>query len=224
MIRRGKIRNRPYLWHAARFASAGRHRHTWFHRLVRAPRSPLLFQRASISRNYWQEANDARQAPEEDAAWPLYREAIIKLGDPAQKEEHPRVEGDWIEAGRGGPHWAELKAIVERNQESIRLAHEGAKKPRLGYLLGDPRDHEFYRAAGATWLIKPDAPTVDSNVPLCSVLLTGIDRLRGLLQLLRADAAVAAEAGDGSRAVEDFIALLRSANKPSSRTAFSSSR
>ncbi len=123
MIRRGKIRNRPYLWHAARFALRAAGIGTLgFIALYALLAARFYFSAPSISRNYWQEANDARQAPEEDAAWPLYREAIIKLGDPAQKEEHPRVEGDWIEAGRGGPHWAELKAIVERNQESIRLA------------------------------------------------------------------------------------------------------
>ncbi len=209
LIRRGKIRNRPYLWHAARFAlraaGVGTLVFIAFYGLLAAR---FYFSVPNITRNYWKEANDARRAPDGDPAWPLYREALVKLGDPAQNEDHPRVDGDWIEAGPDGPHWAELKTIVKRNQESIRLTREAAKKPSLGYLIGDPGDREYYQATHADWLVGKEYPTAEENRLLVYAEVDHAVQLRDLGRLLQADAAVAAEARRGDQFVEDFAAII----------------
>ena len=75
-------------------------------------------------------------------------------------------------------------------------------------MLGNAADNQYFREHDADWLVRETSQTVDENVPLISGNLTGPQEMRELGRLLAADAAVAANANDGARVVEDFTALL----------------
>ena len=208
LIRRGKIRNRPWPWHAAIFTLRALAGTTAAIVIVYAlMMARFYFSVPTISRNYWVEENDARAADPGDAAWPFYREAIITLGGYSSKEPNFRVKEDWIEEGPTGKHWPDLLAIVECRQDAIQLVRKGAKKSRLGYLLGNTEDQEYFRKYSADWLVG-QTQTAEENLPLISAILTGPHEIRELGRLLKADAAVAAAANNGARVVEDFTALL----------------
>ncbi|HVU90034.1 MAG TPA: hypothetical protein VHD36_22065, partial [Pirellulales bacterium] len=209
LIRRGKIRNRPLPWHAARFTLRALVGATAAFVVVYSlMMARFYFSVPAINRNYWIETNEARAAVPGDAAWPLYREALTKLGPYSDKDLNSRVKFNWIDEGPTGKHWHDLVAIVERRQDAIHLVREGAQKPRLGYLFGNAADNQYFREQGADWLVRGTSQTVDENVPLISGNLIGPQEMRELGRLLAADAAVAAHANDGTRVVEDFTALL----------------
>ncbi|HEY4311495.1 MAG TPA: hypothetical protein VGN12_18750 [Pirellulales bacterium] len=207
LIRRGKIRNRTWIWHCGRmFLRASGVTLLTFTVVYAVLAARFYFSAPTMARNYWLEANQARETA--DAAWPLYREALVKLGDPRDQQQHPRVEGGWFEEGPGGAHRTALADAVKRQQKSIELTRAGAKKPRLGFLIGDPADHNFYRAAQADWLLGNETPPATENQPLINAILSAPQQIRDLARLLVADAYVAAEAADGSRVVDDYTAIL----------------
>ncbi|HEY4311494.1 MAG TPA: hypothetical protein VGN12_18745 [Pirellulales bacterium] len=208
LIRRGKIRNRPYLWHAARFLVRTVMITTLacivIYSLLAAR---LYFSTPRIERNFWIEANTARDVPDVDAGWPLYRHAIVALGSYEDRKATP-MKFQWLRAGRQGKHWDQVVAFVASHPAAANLAREGAQKPRLGYLLGDPRDRDYFREAKADWLDSGKAPVANDNANFISVILMGVQELRGIAQLLVADAQVAAAKGDGKRTAKGLHAAL----------------
>jgi len=209
LIRQAKLRNRPAAWQFWRIALRAAALCVAISFLAYGILAARFYLAApNIAHNYWHDINNARLTAAPDAAWPTYREAIIRLGDPKDKDANPRLESEWVEQGPSGKHWADVVAIVERYQESIKLAREASKKPHLGYLLGNPQDREAYLAAHAEWLSSGAKQSADENINLISALLMGIQELHGLESLLRADARVAAASGDGSRVMEDLTAAL----------------
>jgi uncharacterized membrane protein len=212
LIRQAKIRNRSFVWHCRRMALRAL-AITLFVALIAYGLLAARFYFASpaVAHNYWQDINAARQAGESDAAWPLYRQAIIKLGDPQDKVANLMADplwADWVDQGPAGEHWSRIVAIVERYQDSIKLAREAAEKPQMGYLLGNPEDRKAYLAAHADWLAKAKPQSADANTELVGAHLDGVQNLRDVARLLWADARVAAVAGEGDRVVEDIVASL----------------
>ncbi|MBI3838336.1 MAG: hypothetical protein HY288_10450 [Planctomycetia bacterium] len=202
LIRRAKLRRRPLWWQCGRILS----------RLFAAAIAAILLGYAALSarfylgkpqiiHNYWNEINAARRVPEADRAWPLYRTAAIKLGK-------THVDSAWIDDGPMGKHWDEAVAALERHRESLDLIRQGAKKPRLGYLLGDRADLEAARAANSDWPMTESSPLAEANQDLISALLPGIQEMRRLTRLLAADARRAAIVGDGAAVVADLTTMI----------------
>ena len=81
LIRRAKLRNRPLWWQTSRAVwrlfLAAIAIATLFYGLLSAR---FYLGRPTIAHNYWLEINAARQASDSQRAWPIYREAIFKLG------------------------------------------------------------------------------------------------------------------------------------------------
>jgi hypothetical protein len=209
LIRRAKMRGRPLWWQILRT----------LRRLVLAIVGITLLAygvwsarfylgKPTIAHNYWHDINRARQVVEAERAWPLYRQAALVLG----KSD---VDPDWFDDGILGKHYAEAVAQLERNRAALDLIRQGAKKPRLGYLLGDPADHEAAVAAGqASMFARQDA---EDNQHLMSALLYGIQELRRQARFLTASARSAALAGDGATAladVKDLVAIAEQTFEP----------
>ncbi|HEX5444821.1 MAG TPA: hypothetical protein VFW87_13370 [Pirellulales bacterium] len=204
LIRHAKRRGRPLYWQAWWYAS----------RALMVLASVALvccgalaarfyLSRPNVARNYWQEINAARRLPEDERAWPLYRNAFFKLD-----RNDSVVIGNYMEVAPDSKHWPELVAATLRRQDVIKLLRAAAQKPHLGALLGDPADAAAAKAAGDKRLVPADAPLADANQELISAPLTHLQVLRELARLLTADARRAAVAGDGEAVFADLTALL----------------
>lgn len=189
LIRRAKIRNRPAAWRATRvvvrslLACFGLLFVVYIGLTIR-----LHTGSPKLSRNYLAELNaPALAVPEEDRAWPLYREAFLKT------DLVPKYE-------RLNPHdenWPELVAYAERHAEAIQLYHAAARKPHLGRVHGVVNDLEPDGAKGNS------ATSVEENPMFIKVLLPELSHFRKAAKLLTIDAQVAAAASDAARACQD---------------------
>lgn len=200
LIRRAKLRNRPLWWRSCRFGI----------RLVLATLGLILLVysvlaarfylgKPEVAHNYWHEINAARRVDESDRAWPLYREGIFKLGK-------DQMDRDWMAEGPTGKAWNKAIEMLDRHPESLTLFREGAKKPHLGLLLGDPSDRDAELATGQDSIFSKQS--ADDNEELIQALLPAIQELRRVARFLQADALYAANKGDGSAALADLTALV----------------
>jgi len=160
----------------------------------------------TLSRNYLAELNAPVLAvPEEERAWPLYREAFLATG------EFPRYD----KLDPSDENWAALTAFAERNREAVRLYWAAARKPQLGRVHhaagGDPESDELsWRHKDKPAEFEPaSAGPAEENPPFISVLLPELSPLREGSALLVVDAHVAALAGDAERAYEDIETTFR---------------
>lgn len=186
LIRQGKLRTRPYWWQAwwysTRFSLAA----LAFGILVYvALAARFYWGKPLLAHNYVREINERRAVPDEDRAWPLYREASALMG---------RVGADYdaTTVMPGTPEWDKLVADVRRNRRALDYARSGAEKPHLGAMLG---------SAG------------EENPELVSVILDYAQVAREITRLLLADARLAAVEGDTARVVDDVTALTRLADQ-----------
>ncbi|HTM54107.1 MAG TPA: hypothetical protein VL175_08765 [Pirellulales bacterium] len=200
LIREAKLRGRPLWWHAMRFAV--RVLFVLFAvTLVVYIAWGIRFYlgRPVVAHNYWKEINLARHVPEGERAWPIYREAALKLG-------RDDVDFECLFVGPACLRYEDELKKAERHRDSIELVREGAKRARLGYYWGDPAD----RAAGIAHG-RPDQfskQSADENRELFTAHLAGIDLLRQLARLIAGDALRAAAAGDGLTARQDIESLV----------------
>ena len=157
----------------------------------------------TLTHNYVAEMNaPIRAIPEQDRAWPLYREAYLataKWPEIDQRHFHP-----------GSEHWPELAAFVERQADVLRLYREAAAKPHLGRpsdTIGDPE--VYARHGGIPGLAgRAKLGPAEDNPMVISIVLPQLQVLREAARLLAIDARAAAIAGDGARTFEDMQAML----------------
>ncbi len=158
--------------------------------------------RPTISHNYWDEINADRIVPAEERAWPLYREAGLRL-EPA---DATRIRDDY-DHGPLDPDWPKLVELLERNQKSLDLARQAAKLPKLGYLFGDPEDLAAAKVAKKEWY-SDDFSLASENQTLLVADASGLHLLQKLAKLLVLDTALAAEVGDAKRAELNLQSLI----------------
>jgi hypothetical protein len=200
LIRRAKLRNRPLWWRSCRFgirlflATLG-----VFLLVYSVLAARFYLGKPAIEHNYWHEINAARRVDEAERAWPLYREAILKLG----KEE---FDTEWMDDGPTGKDWNKAVEMLGRHQESLALIRQGAKKPHLGSLIADPADRAAELAVGQDRIFAKQS--ADDNEWLIEALLPAIQEMRRVAHFLDADAKVAAIGGDGATALADLTALV----------------
>ncbi len=214
LIRRAKLRKRPLPWQMLRWTGQALLATLGLFLVVYGLLALRFFLSApDVAHNYWHDINQARRASNNDAAWPIYRRALVALGDPRDKVNHPRVEWGWADAGPQGPHWDQFVKTVELQQPAIRLARDAARQSRLGYLVGDPADYDFYHRANADWIAQGPPQDASDNPELWGTLLGGVQNLRDLARFVDADAVVAAAQNDGPRALEDLTTMVRMAEQ-----------
>jgi hypothetical protein len=184
LIRRAKIRCRPWWWQAKR----------WFGRTLAAfvvVYALLIVWFVSgepaIDTDYLTKLNaHAVAVPDDQRAWPLYQAALAAL---------PQEYDDLVSYSPGDEKWDDLVKMVRDHQPALETLRRAARKPGLGFLDGG----EF---------AEYDA---DQQPPLLeAVELPGdyLGDVRRVARWLAADARVAAVEGDGGRVVDDLTAIL----------------
>jgi hypothetical protein len=204
LIRQAKRRNRPGWWQTWHFATWAC---LWLLAITTVGYSVLAARfylgRPTIAHNYWHEINAARQMPEADRAWPLYRQAAIRM------EPSPTFHFDWLNDRPGGENWGAIEESLAANREALDLTRAAAKKPQMGFLVGDPRDIAIGRENKMRSIGLADYPfTADDNAMLLSMLLPNLQVFRELAGWLSLDALRSAAANDGAAAIEDISALV----------------
>ena len=162
----------------------------------------LRFQWAkpTVTWNYMAEINaQAAAVAPNDRAWPLYREALMKL--------EPLPEGakrEFTVSRPGDESWPDLAAYLQRNSKTLELIRQAAARPRLGFRFGDPADRPLSEFS------HPEAMPSESDNPIVvNWRLPHVQQLRDVARLLSADALRASVEGDGNTATADLVAQMR---------------
>ncbi len=166
--------------------------------------------RPKIARNFSAELNAAfAHVPESERAWPVYREALLRLPFVADRIENEELQNRWPDVPVQGPDAGPVLAYLAEARESIALAHRAAAMPVLGREVSDVADTLTWdRLAAAGNAVTRPAEVASPNPPLRNVFLDHLGSLRELTRLLRADVRLAAVQGDGDRAFADLVAIL----------------
>jgi hypothetical protein len=199
LIRRAKKRNRPRAWHAMRWALLG------MVGLVLVYIGIGVFFVVSKPRptvDYRPQLNAVAAAvPEADRAWPVYRTALIALGD------MPDFEGLSRKPLPGEPGWAIAEEYLAANAEALATARSAAAMPGLGYIVRNGIAEEDF----ALWPEEADIDRTGEDYwsdSLISILLPHLSELRNLARALALDTHRAAAADDGAMVVENIEAML----------------
>lgn len=211
LIRRAKRRNRPFVWHASRRLAQG------FGAILLA----LVVGYAYLAARYWtgepKIAHDyladlnakALAVPRDQAAWPVYRDALLSLNVPNEWWEGKNTTL-WRRPGEVG--WSDTASYLREHADEIARLRDGARRPGLGIVVGVSWDASNEPLFG-------EAPELDKlslggiSAPTLAVLMPHVQWLRRACTLLHADAFAAAEEGDAARAVADVDAMLRMARQ-----------
>jgi hypothetical protein len=203
LICRGKIRNRSWLWHsfrAVRWSAATL-------AVVYVGLGVYFFTgRPTVAVDYIERVNIESNARSADAAWPLYREAILgmpkSLIDPVELEGTTR---QLVEVRPGEPEWDRLVATLGQAAPALERARQAAGRSAMGFVWGvggSANDPELFPA-------QPGSPHVGGQGDeMIAVLLPNVSEMRRLATALVADGRWAASQKDASRFVSDIEALL----------------
>jgi len=148
---------------------------------------------------------EAESVPAEEAAWPVYREALGMLtAMPVARD--PRGYETFDMARPGDDVWDGLAAYLRENTEALDLIRKASQRMGLGF---DPRDIDA--ADAERWKIQPDAMNATSGLAggaLIGLLLPHLSDMRHMARLIAADMHEAVIAGDGERVADDVAALM----------------
>ncbi len=154
------------------------------------------FTEPTIARDYAAEHDfEIEKIPEEDRAWPVYREAMLRL--------HPLS----LEAARALARLPEqydhpdVVAYLADNQALLDLFREAASRAVVGFPWTQPIDEELSVAL--------ELPATPSEGPVQFRLPSRhLGAMQRGAQLLSADMRIAVDEGDGARAAGNITALL----------------
>lgn len=147
-----------------------------------------------------------------DVAWPIYREALLKLEQGIDARGDRRSDGlraiDEMPLP-GDAQWSIAADWLRSHDQDIQLLHEVRAKPVFGFPVGQSRD------AADVPLFGPiaDSKTEEERAlkdcfPMLGVLLPQLSPMRSAGRILACDAALAAESGDGDRFVADMQTMI----------------
>ena len=161
---------------------------------------------------------DARAVPEEQRAWPIYREAWIESdfqGLNIQERVVGQGEGEsWNALRPGDEKWPNVVAFVESEESLVKAIRRGGKLSGLGLELKLTQD---YLQEDLVAMHGPDnefpESWIDADDPLLSNSLIGcllmhVQLMRDMARMLETDVFRMAEAGDAENAAEDLLAML----------------
>jgi hypothetical protein len=209
LIRRAKRRNRSILWaawHYGWMSLAGLFFLYVMAGLWMATRQP------TVKVDYLADFNKSVQAiPENERAWPLYRDALLGMGV-HQKSDWSSLET--LDAKPGDANWKSLEKYLTTHADSIAKLREAAAKPKLGFVTTTSqvdftdKDRELFGMKLTKEQIEHDRSLTPKDRWLISALLPDLKSLRDTGFLLAADALRAAAAGDGNTAFANIQSVL----------------
>ncbi|HEX8875645.1 MAG TPA: hypothetical protein VF777_02790 [Phycisphaerales bacterium] len=209
LIRRGKIRNRPWWWQ------------TW-HRFSQAVACLLAFVLAcavfhtyrfysgtpTITLRPIDELNrEAIALPESDRAWPIYRAAYLSLNH--TREQHATLAALRVAT----PPNPDASAALDRIAAPLSQIRAASAKPGLGYLTSVSPDREISaknfelfqtHAQEGGHAIQPDA----QNPEAFALTLSHLGTMRECVRLLRADAIAAMHRADAEHTHANLAAMI----------------
>jgi len=212
LIRRARLRCRPWSWHAAR--RTGQTAAAlfvlvivlWGALIVRFRLAQPVLAYDVVAEI---DAAAAAVAPQ-DRGWPLYRQGFVELGDDYREAFNPNDGVNLRQAFLDGPSsaaWPQAKAFVDEHPLTLALFFRGAERPRLGFQHRDLENAEWLQAMGRPASAAYNPP----GTPAWHVLLTHTDVLRLAARFFSATTYEAAERGDADDVVRGIQALLQAA-------------
>lgn len=235
LIRRAMKRQRPAVWHALK----------WSWRAVAGLFVVYLgmfiyFMMGSpdIKVDYLAQFNArANAVPENERAWPLYRQAYVELDlrrvrewdtptpyyadlPPEEQEEYweelePPFRANVYDRLRlslhpDDPGWESTASFLREHTEQFALIRQGAQQSGMGMAAGFPEDYAPEdRVLFQIEVIQggKNRPFTHPEKNLFSALLPHLGPVRQMTHLLAADTRLAAIQGDAPRAYNDLVAL-----------------
>lgn len=198
LIRRAKIRQRPWIWHVQHrclqgigiLSATALVAYCWF--AIR-----FLTATPTIKRDYIGEIDlRAQSIPEEKRAWPLYREALMKVREdrvmPILKSDR-----DLLSIAADSPDWETILAFLGENREVLDLTFRAAEKPEFGFVYRDPVNREWLERTNGKG--SAESQISSTRGVLTGVLLPHIQDLRKLHRLLQFEAIAAGRSHDRER-------------------------
>lgn len=192
LIRRAKLRQRPWAWRATRrmlqamgvFLAMIVVCWTWL--LIRFVTAEPTLKRDVVGE--WDQHSQA--VAEDDRAWPLYRKALMKFRTqvyPDESTEDRNVRIESLSNGARSVKWSFWLEHLENNRETLSLTLRGAEKRQLGFQYRDESNREWLESRGPNGFDPQGFSRHQESVSrglLVGVLLPQIDGLWDLHRLL----------------------------------------
>jgi hypothetical protein len=212
LIRRAKRRGRPAIWQAWRYGWIGL---ATFSLLYTAAGLWMATGRPSVKIDYLADFNKPAVAvPEEQRAWPLYRDALLAMGARPAKENDTWPMLDRLDAKLGDADRKKLDAFLTEHADSVAKLREAAARPSLGFVASTShtdfsvKDRELFGVTVPKEEIEQAKSRTLEDRWLIGALIPDLQQLRNSGVLLAADARRAAAAGDGATALADVRAMF----------------
>ncbi len=204
LIRRAKLRQRPIFWHLFK----------WLRRsvivlflayllvLIR-----FLTGSPQVKTDYFASLNARTMAvPEEQRAWPLYREALVTM----QIADAPTRELLRQGSEPGSPDWDAVAAYLQEHHSSLELLCAGSEKPVLGLPFLPTREYNENdrRALGITPEELDAIVVSDKHNGPPEVGLIHWRALWNVIRPLTLDTRLAISESDGDRVARNIKAIL----------------
>jgi hypothetical protein len=211
LLRRAAKRNRPWPWRAGRFAlRASAITLLAIIALYGALALRFYLGRPGPISDYRPELNATAMAVNEsDRAWPLYRQALLRL--PAKRIDETLLgPTDFARMPLPGEEgWDQVEAWLAQVEPGLAFARQAPDKPGLGLLVGYPLSPDDL----AVWpTIEQNGADADITNPdssgMIGILLPHLGSMRTLAMALGWDVQRAVAAGDSATALADLRAII----------------
>lgn len=149
----------------------------------------------------------SRAIPEQERAWPLYREGLIKLSSTEKRKLHENSNAIYMGLTEGpqNKHWSEAKAYLAEHSDALALYMKAASRPKLGFINRDPDNSDWLQNEGHSKQYKLNPP---DRVGFEILLPQAQDLSAHVGSLLKGGVHLAVEQGDSERCLQLLLARL----------------
>jgi hypothetical protein len=147
----------------------------------------------------------ARAVPEDQRAWPIYRQALL---------DSQILSGDMRLVFDARPGWRDWPAMAEHlrtHRDTLERFRQGATLDGLGLVPGLRISDEDIKLWPDMAMAAPESGLMADS--MIGILLPQLGSMRSIAGFLVADARLAVAEGDGERAARNLIAVLRMAHQ-----------
>lgn len=210
LIRRAKIRQRHWLWHAMRWCRLTLLVTIFAYLMLTAY---LMLGKPEPSIDYLAQLNAALpQVPEDEKAWPLYREGLLQMGWYSGNKDFIDMRTTFNEGVRpGDERWNDFATFIDENSDAIDVLRRAAMRDAIGYeIIRGYHDEDIDLWLGPEGGVgyKTWQRQIQGEPLISSAIEPHLSTFHWMSVCLQVDAIEAAHAGDHDRAVADLRALL----------------
>lgn len=212
LIRRAKKRGRSFSWHAWHYCWIGAVALVF---VYIAAGIWMSTDRPTVNVDYLALlTKPVRAVPENDRAWPTYRDALLAMGANLIDGHSSFLDIAANESNPGDEYWKDTEKYLAEHAASIAKLREAASRPNLGFVPAtsqvdfSEKDRQLFGFHPTTEAIEAAKHETWQDRFLISAFVPHLQLLRSSALLLASDARRAAAAGDGQTALDDVIAIL----------------